>query len=430
MPMTLLCIFMDIKGDKSSMLNKLQSLFTTRKKLLRLLLVIGIIGIGASIPILSRYEWSGFGKDSNKSESVEETIKDGKVISTKKTTTEHFQSAKTLWDWLGLGGTIAIPVMIYLFQAGEQRRADKRANAEKEAADKRAKAEKEIADGNLREEALQAYIDRMAEILIDKDRRSELLPDKNNSNSTDTNNTVQSELLPYKSNNNDTSTDNPVRDVARVRTTTILRRLEGDEERQGHVLDFLRDSELLNFILSGAKLRGANLSRAILSGANLSDAYLSRANLSGANLMGINLSRAYLYNANISRAYLNDANLSHACLSDANLSYVDLSHVDLSYVDLSSANLSGANLKDANLRDANLRGTNLSRAYLSDANLSRAYLSDADLSGAYLINVKNLTIGQIKAAKEWETAKYDPEFRSLLGLPPETPQNSGADIQK
>jgi hypothetical protein len=74
--------------------------------------------------------------------------------------------------------------MIYVFQAGKQRRAEKRANAEKE-----------IADMNLREEAILAYIDRMAEILTDKDCRLELL--------------------------SDTNTDNAMRDIARVRTITI-----------------------------------------------------------------------------------------------------------------------------------------------------------------------------------------------------------------
>jgi Pentapeptide repeats (8 copies) len=289
------------KGDESSMVNKLQSLFTNRKKLSRLLFVIVIIGIGVlCIPSLYKYEWSGFGEDSNKSESTEETVKDGKVIGTKITKTKHFQSPKTLWDWLGLGGKIAIPVMIYVFQTGEQRRAAERADAEKEAAAERADAEKEaaaerakvereIADANLREEALQAYIDRMAEILIDKDRRLELLPDKDN--------------------NRDTNIDNPVRDVVRVRTTTILRRLESDKERQGHVLDFLRDAELLPFILSGA-----NLSRA-----NLSDANLSRANLRDANLRDANLSSANLSSASLSGAYLRGANLWYPDLSGADL---------------------------------------------------------------------------------------------------------------
>jgi uncharacterized protein YjbI with pentapeptide repeats len=390
------------KADDSLVVNKLQSLFTTRKGLSRLLTVIVIIVISASIPSLYKYEWSGFGKDSNKSESTEETVKDGKVISTKTTKTEHFQSPKTLWDWLGLGGTIAIPVMIYVFQAGEQRRAEKRANAEKEAAEqranaekeaaeKRAKVEREIADANLREEALQGYIDRMAEILIDKDRRLELLPDKNN--------------------NNDTNTDNPVRDVVRVRTTTILRRLEGDRERQGHVLDFLRDAELLQFILSGANLSGADL-----RGANLSDADLSFANLSGADLSGADLNCAKLSFAILRGANLRGANLGFANLRNANLSFANLSGANLS-----DANLSHAKLSRANLSRTNLSGANLSVADLSDADLSGAKLIGADLTGADLAKIKNLTARQIKTAKDWETAIYSDELHSKLGLPPKTP---------
>jgi uncharacterized protein YjbI with pentapeptide repeats len=391
------------KGDESSVANKLQSLFTTR----RLLLVIVIIVIGASIPTLYKYEWSGFGKDSNKSKSTEETVKDGKVISTKTTKTEHFQSPKTLWDWLGLGGTIAIPVMIYVFQAGEQRRAEKRA-----------KGEKEIADANLREEALQAYIDRMAEILIDKDRRLELLP-----------------------NNNDTNIDNPVRDVARVRTTTILRRLEGDRERQGHVLDFLRDAELLQFILNGVNLSGAKLINANLRGADLSGANLYDANLSGANLMGANLNDAKPMGADLSGAYLLGADLSGANLMSADLSGADLSRANLSGAYLLGANLSGANLSDADLSGANLNNNDLSRADLSganliganlmaaklidakliDANLSGAKLIDANLSGADLAKIKNLTATQIKTTKNWEKAIYSDELHSQLGLPPKTP---------
>lgn len=358
--MMLLCIFMDIKGDRSSMLNKLQSLFTTGQGLLRLLLVIGIIGIGASVPILYKYEWIGFGEDSNKSVTTKQTLnQDGKIVELKETTI-RYESAKTLWDWLGLGGTIAIPVMIYVFQAGEQRRAEKRADAEKEAAQKRAdtekeaaqkraRVEKEIADSNLREEALQSHIDRMAEILIDKNCRSELLPDKNNSN--------------------DTNVNNAVRDVVRIRTITTLRRLEGDKERQGHVLDFLRYAELLDFILSGANLNHANLNKAFLRDANLSHAKLVAAELIGANLIRANLSAAKLFNAK--------------------------------------------------LMNANLSSADLSNAILIDADIQAAKLTDANLEGADLTYVKNLTVEQIKVAKNWEKAKYNPEFQKSTGLPPE-----------
>jgi len=70
----------------------------------------------AILPTVLWPKWLGFvgiGPDSNKSESVERTIQNGKVISEKRTTTEQEQSSKTVWDWAGLLGTVAIPIFIY-----------------------------------------------------------------------------------------------------------------------------------------------------------------------------------------------------------------------------------------------------------------------------------------------------------------------------
>ncbi|MFN6478030.1 pentapeptide repeat-containing protein [Nostoc sp. DedQUE07] len=144
---------------------------------------------------------------------------------------------------------------------------------------------------------------------------------------------------------------------------------------------------------------GESLTNKSFSGVNLSGANLSSANLSGANL-----SSAYLSSANLSRAILSRAILSRAILIVANLSGANLSGANLIV-----ANLSGANLSDANLRGADLRG----------ADLRGADLSGADLSGADLSYAKNLTSEQVKAAKNWDKAKYDKDFRAKLGLPPE-----------
>ncbi len=196
-----------------------------------------------------------------------------------------------------------------------------------------------------------------------------------------------------------------------------------DSERLLRVISYSNSFDLDNFrITVGSFLSRANLSRANLSRANLSGANLSGANLSGAYLIDANLSGAYLSDANLSSAYLSSANLSSANLSGANLidanlidanlsgAYLidaNLSSACLSSVYLSSANLSGANLRDADLRDAILRD-----AILRDANLS-----GADLSGADLRDAKNLTPEQVKSAKNWEQAIYDPELRQQLGSP-------------
>nr|WP_322682783.1 pentapeptide repeat-containing protein [Nostoc sp. DedQUE07]MDZ8128091.1 pentapeptide repeat-containing protein [Nostoc sp. DedQUE07] len=131
---------------------------------------------------------------------------------------------------------------------------------------------------------------------------------------------------------------------------------------------------------------------------------LTNKSFSGVNLSGANLSSANLSGANLSSAYLSSANLSRAILSRAILIVANLSGANLSGANLIVANLSGANLSDANLRGADLRG---------------ADLSGADLSGADLSYAKNLTSEQVKAAKNWDKAKYDKDFRAKLGLPPE-----------
>jgi hypothetical protein len=217
---------------------------------------------------------------------------------------------KTLWDWMGL---LTVPLVlgvgVFLLNRSEQRRqaeiAARRAKAESKMAQDRAEVERELAHDRAeternqaldrtREDRLQTYLDRM-QALLEKGLKSPP-PD--------------SDLL---------------RDVARTRTLTVLRGLDG--EYNGFLLSFLRDSDLLIGASPVISLRMANLSKADLSWADLSRTDLSRANLSWANL---------------SRANLSWANLSRASLSPANLSGANLSGADLSW-----ANLSGALYSDA-----------------------------------------------------------------------------------
>ncbi|MFQ4168290.1 nSTAND1 domain-containing NTPase [Scytonema millei] len=214
--------------------------------------------------------------------------------------------------------------------------------------------------------------------------------------------------------------------------------LNGVDFNEGNIIDF-RNAKLIGVKLIGVKLVGADLSSAYLRDAYLSGANLERANLSGANLesaklsgaklSGANLRDANLRDANLSSAYLRDAYLRDAYLRDANLSGANLSGANLSGANLESANLSGANLNGANLNGANLNGANLSGANLSGADLSGANLESANLKDAEfgcstttdqpitectdLRNAKNLTPEQVKQAKNWQEAEYNPEFRKL-----------------
>jgi hypothetical protein len=210
---------------------------------------------------------------------------------------------RTPWDWVDL---LIVPLVLalggYLFNRSENR-------ATRGAAKQRA-----------RDEALQAYLDQMGQMLLDKERP----------------------LRRSKGGDEERT----LRTLARARTLTVLEVL--DASRRSRVVRFLYEAQLLAY-------RPRNEERVV----NLAYANLSDCALSGHSLPGIDLSNANLRNANLRNANLRNADLSGADLVDANLR-----NADLGYVDLRVANL---NLRVANLRGADLRGADLSGAYLRGA---------------------------------------------------------------
>jgi uncharacterized protein YjbI with pentapeptide repeats len=323
-----------------------------------------VVGAIAIYKTLYPLEWTGFGADSNESVTTKEVInpKDGRIIRLTETT-KHSQSAKTLWDWLGLTGTLAIPVILFQFQRSEQQQVEERAALEKQQVEKRSALEKqqveeraalerEIAATNLREEVLEAYIDRMSELLIDK--KFKLLLDQN----------LEQSHPEY-------SQLNAALDIARARTLSVLRRLDKDGERKGSVIRFLIDAELINKLnLSDANLESANLESACLESAHLKSAIFIGANLWSANLKSAIFIGACLSSANLSSTNLWGANFENACLSSANLWGANLENANLSSACLTSANLENANLWGANLENANLENANLKSAKLEKATLN------------------------------------------------------------
>ncbi|MDF5726633.1 MAG: pentapeptide repeat-containing protein [Rhizonema sp. PD38] len=380
---------------------------TKRKLLIRIAVLAALVGAIATFAKLYPFEgvgeWTGIGKDSNKSVSTDTEInpKTKEVTKITKKETENFQSSKTLWDWLQLGGTIAIPFALLYFERTEQRRSDERAHKEKEQAEERAEREKEIADNNLREQALEAYIDRMSELLIDK--KLKMLSGKNLERSHPEYPLLEADIA-----------------TARARTLSVLRRLDQDIERKESVIRFLSDVELIsNLDLNGANLESANLERANLVEANLEGANLEEANLVGAHLKGANLKGAKLKGAHLREANLVRANLVEANLVEANLEGVNLEGVNLEGVNLVRTNLVRANLVGASLVGAHLEGTYLWEVNLERANLWKANLAGASLVRTNLAQAKQINPEQVKSANNWELAKYDKEFRAKLGLPPE-----------
>ena len=196
----------------------------------------------------------------------------------------------------------------------EQTIANQRIAEERIIANQRIAEERKIAENRTQDAALQSYFEQMSIFLIDKELR------KSEEGSEE-------------------------RALARGWTLTFLRRLDGD--RQGVLLRFLYESELIIKDTLVVSLRNADLSGVNLSAAHLVEADLSETNLSGANLSGVNLESAYLSWSDLSYADLREVGLSYANLSGSDLSYANLSGSDLSYADLSYADLSYAKYNSA-----------------------------------------------------------------------------------
>jgi uncharacterized protein YjbI with pentapeptide repeats len=209
---------------------------------------------------------------------------------------------KTLWDLLQL---LIVPLVLVgiglLFEMQQAALEDRRAEAERELAEQRAQ-----------DEALQAYLDQMSTLLLEKDLR-------------------------FSTEDNATEDSKEARTLARARTLTVLARL--DPSRKADVMQFLVEAELVQKVegsepiisLEGASLRGADLSDAGPSAPTLSEqseqfqaaqealeeaGASPRAARAGARY-AIQESSAFQVGADLSGADLSDADLSGANLRDA-----------------------------------------------------------------------------------------------------------------
>ena len=200
----------------------------------------------------------------------------------------------------------------------------------------------------------------------------------------------------------------------------------------------LADTDLLQANLQNATLIEANFSNSQLVYANLQKSFLEKANFQGADLKLVNLKDAQLYQANLSGANLYRANFHRTNLSGANLQdvknieqanfYRAIYDINTKFpsqfhpeengallispnADLKGVNLQGATLAQVDLSGANLAVADLSQAVLIDTNLSNTNLEGANLTGAI-----GLVPSQVKAANNWDKAKYDADFKEELGL--------------
>jgi len=175
---------------------------------------------------------------------------------TPKTDTEEFHPGKTLWDFMQL---LIIPLVLvvggFLLNRAQRQQELDIAAEERE-------TERQIAKDRDEERAVQSYLEAMTELLLEKKLRT-------------------------------SEEGSEVRSIARARTLTILRSLNGD--RKSSILRFLYEAELIDSEKTVINLGGANL---------------AWANLAWANLVGANLVGAYLRGAYLERAWLKGAQLS------------------------------------------------------------------------------------------------------------------------
>lgn len=271
---------------------------------------------------------------------------------------------KTAWDWLQL---LIVPIILSLItvaftwqQGARQQRIE----------DQRAEAERAIQEQRAQHATLQAYLDQMGTLLLDRDLHN-------------------------------AGEDSDVRRLARARTLVVLDALGSG--RQNRALRFLRETELIqattpdrppiislkyaslsNLDLNGKKLLGAtDLTQANLKGSDLSAAQLESTDLSGAHLEGADLGEAYLMDAELGGAYLNNADLSGADLGGADLSDAEgrfESGARMNGARLDGADLSGVDLANAQVTTGQLQtATSLIGATMPDGRTYEDWLEDGDL---------------------------------------------------
>ncbi len=276
---------------------------------------------------------------------------------------------KTVWDWLQL---LIVPMVLSLITVGF---AWQQNDQQQEIEERRAKSDRELEAQRAQEAALQAYLDQMGQLLLNKDVRN-------------------------------LEEGSELRLLARARTLTVLQRLD-DPSRKVDVLRFLLEAELAQGVdgnppvigLQEADLHGVGFANAPLNDANLYAADLSDANLFGAKLSGADLREAILSNANLIGA-------------------------DLSGADLVGTNLSGADLREANLNNVLLLGADLSEANLSDASgVTRVQLKQqaASLEGATMPGTTVIPRQGEIAAGEYASDEFEPALSFEIGKGWEVP---------
>jgi Tol biopolymer transport system component/uncharacterized protein YjbI with pentapeptide repeats len=220
-------------------------------------------------------------------------------------------------------------------------------------------------DAAPKDEALQAYIEQINELLAEKNLR------------------VSEE-------------GSDVRQLAREKTLQVL---EGsDPSTKEKAVRFLAEADLVQDV-------GQRVPIISLSNTDLGDANLSGIDLRGADFRAANLGSSDLQKADLSGADLTDADLTSADLIDAQLQRANLTDADLT-----GANLTNVQLQRANMTNATLHATDLTRADLTGANLTGVYMTAAERREAE----QSATGVYLPVENEAKVRAWEAEARSSL----------------
>ena len=279
--------------------------------MLNIALIVGIIG-----GYLFNWDWTGLSPYSSPPHS----------------SSSDFQRGKTLWDWVQL---LFIPVVLavagFWFNHRERKAAELRDENERKNADRHNQTEREIAQDNQHEAVLQEYIDKMSELLLHEKLRESQPGDE-------------------------------VRTIARVRTLSVLSRLNSNRKRT--VFNFLLESRLI----------GNNNHVVNIEKADFSDTYIGLVDLTEAKLRFVNFERAVLDSTTLVGANLMGANLKEADLEGADLKGAKLRFANLEGADLTNADLTGAEVTNRQLAIAkSLKGTTMPQGYMMPGGRSTPY---------------------------------------------------------
>lgn len=252
----------------------------------------------------------------------------------------------TLWDWIKL---LVVPAAIAAGGLWFNRQQQERALR--------------VESQRAQDEALQAFLDQMGQMLLDEDR-------------------------PLRK----SKQGDEVRTLARARTLTVLARLDG--ARKESIIEFLYESDL---IFRGRAV--VDLSRADLSDADLTALYLMSADLHGVDFSGADLSWVDLNDSWLRGTYLMDATLHGTFLAGADLVMADLSNADLSEAILDDANLTD----EFDVFDTKLTGVNFTNATLTGANVTYEQLRQAE-------SLRGATMPNGQKYEEWLERPQTPEW--------------------